>query len=195
MDQRKFPSSWVRVAAAIRGISVFRTSPSGTTSEPIEAEYRIPDTPLVPLPTILEQFAAANTHVVELAQRNSELAQRIEVLALEVGQLRERTAHLEAEREQAIAPLALQLVDHANIITRLQAERDAAVAEVERLQSPKDTSAPDVVVPSSVAENDPPMRILMDPAVDIFDVAVPFRPSASPEQPQPRPWWRFWEPR
>lgn len=62
---------------------------TGTSTEPIEAAYRVageePPVALVPLATMVEELRGLADQLADLARRN-------EGLALEVGQLRERTA-------------------------------------------------------------------------------------------------------
>ncbi len=77
-------------------------------------------------------------------------------------------SHLEAIRDEWLAPLVDRVQSQAERIGRLEAERDAALAEVERLKA-----AQDAAVDAPFAQGE------AQPANAASDTAPP--------------WWRFWE--
>ncbi len=89
-------------------------SPGSAQDEPIEATFRTSDDPataLVPLVPMLEQLRGLGDQLTALAARN-------EALALEAGQLRERTVH------QAATIAELRQRAEAAEAARLAAERE-----------------------------------------------------------------------
>jgi len=98
-------------------------------SEPIEAAYRVvgemaAEVALVPLATMVEELRGLADQLAELARRN-------EVLAMEVGQLRERQAGQQSQllaKDETITELRRRAEVAESELVRQQQERDAAQA-------------------------------------------------------------------
>jgi len=163
------------------------TSPSGDIPEPIEARFRVADEPaaaLVPFERVTELTAG-------LVERISELTARNEALALEVGQLRERTAGHEGQlaakdetigvQAEAIAELRRQLAEDREREREAAAElrRRALRAEAERDRLREREEATGAIY----------LRATGEPATR----ETPHAPDTIPKVPRPPEgfWWRL----
>jgi hypothetical protein len=139
----------------------------GGPPEPIEARFRMADASesvaLVPLPAFLDQVNTLTARLDAMAQRN-------ETLALEVGQLRERTTQ------------------QATILGRVEAERDQLQARVAQMQLERASRVAAAQTFAATVAAPTLRRIAPEPS----QAESPVTASSEPQWPVRRAWWRFW---